>query len=159
MITESDNSATNMLTSAVGGVVSMNNALRNWGVQNTRINDWLPDLSGTNVTTAREMAGLLYNIDNPHFFSLNSREKIVDYMSHVRNDRLIQAGLPPGVLFIHKTGDIGSMLGDAGIVYTPNGKRYIVVILVERPYNSPKGKEFIVKASSIIYTYMTSSAL
>ncbi len=156
MITESDNSATNMLMTAVGGMNDVNNGLREWGIKNTRINDWLPDLAGTNVTTAKEMARMLYNIDNPNFLSLSSRERIVDYMSHVHNNRLIQAGLPPEALFIHKTGDIGKMLGDAGIVYTPNGKKYIVVILVNRPYNSPLGKEFIVKASSVIYSHMTS---
>ena len=43
------------------------------------------------------------------------------------------------------------MLGDAGIVFAPNGKKYIVVILAKRPHNAPQGKEFIVKASSLIY--------
>lgn len=156
MITESDNSATNMLLSAIGGMNGLNNALRQWGMKETRINDWLPDLAGTNVSTAHEMAAMLYNLDNPAFLTLNSREKIVDYMSHVHNNRLIQAGLPADVPFIHKTGDIGKMLGDAGIVYTPNGKKYIVVMFVNRPYNSPLGKDFIVKASSLIYKHMIS---
>ena len=75
-------------------------------------------------------------------------------MSHVKNDRLIPAGLGVGADFMHKTGDIGKMLGDAGIVYAPNGKKYIVVILANRPYNSPKGKEFIIEASRIIYNYL-----
>lgn len=159
MITESDNSATNMLMDATGGMNAMNSSLRKWGMKSTRVNDWLPDLAGTNVSTVREMATMLYNIDNPNFLSLKSREKMVDYMSHVHNNRLIQAGLAPGALFIHKTGDIGKMLGDAGIVYTPNGKKYIVVMFVNRPYNSPEGKDFIVSASSLIYNYMTSNAL
>lgn len=154
MITESDNSATNMLLAATGGMNALNQSFRKWGLKETRINDWLPDLQGTNVTTAKEMAVLLYNVDNPNFLSLNSREKMVDYMSHVHNNRLIQAGLPSNALFIHKTGDIGKMLGDAGIVYTPTGKKYIVVMLVNRPFNSPQGKEFIVSASSLIYNYM-----
>ena len=128
-------------------------------MKETRVNDWLPDLQGTNVTTSKEMATLLYNIDNPNFLSLNSREKMVDYMSHVHNNRLIQAGLPSDAIFIHKTGDIGKMLGDAGIVYTPNGKKYIVVMLVNRPYNSPQGKDFIVAASSLIYNYMVNTNL
>ena len=59
-------------------------------------------------------------------------------------------------LFVHKTGDIGKMLGDAGIVYTPEGKKYICVILANRPYNSPLGKDFIQKASNIIYTSIMS---
>ena len=159
MITESDNSATNILLSATGGMNAMNNSFREWGLQETRINDWLPDLAGTNVTTSKEMAVLIYNLDNPNFLTLASREKMVDYMSHVHNNRLIQAGLPSDALFIHKTGDIGKMLGDAGIVYTPSGKKYIVVMLVNRPYNSPLGKEFIVEASSLIYNYMTYSNL
>lgn len=159
MITESDNSATNMLLDATGGMNAMNQSLRKWGMRETRVNDWLPDLSGTNVTTAKEMAAMLYNIDNPNFFSLNSREKMIDYMSHVHNNRLIQAGLPSDAIFIHKTGDIGKMLGDAGIVYTPNGKKYIVVMLVNRPYNSPEGKDFIVTASSLIYNYMVNTSL
>ena len=75
-------------------------------------------------------------------------------MGHVHNNRLIPAGLPQDAEFLHKTGDIGTMLGDAGIVYAPNGKRYIVVIFAKRPHNSPAGKEFIVKASEIIYNNM-----
>ena len=151
MITESDNSATNMLIAKLGSMTDVNSGIRDWGLKKTHVENWLPDLSGTNKTTAREMAQILYNIDNPAFLSMTSRERIFDYMGHVHNNRLIQAGLGAGATFLHKTGDIGTMLGDAGIVYTPNNKKYIVVILANRPHNSPLGKEYIVKASEIIY--------
>lgn len=154
MITESDNSATNMLIAKLGSMTDVNRAIRNWGLKHTGVRTWLPDLEGTNHTTARDMATILYNIDNPDFLSVSSRERIFDYMGHVHNNRLIQAGLPAGTVFLHKTGDIGKMLGDAGIVYAPNGKKYIVVILANRPHNSPLGKDFIVKASEIIYNNM-----
>lgn len=154
MITDSDNSATNMLMSKIGGMPDVNQGIRDWGLKNTEVQTWLPDLRGTNYTTARDMATILYNIDNPNFLSVSSREKIFDYMAHVKNNRLIQAGINPNAVFLHKTGDIGTMLGDAGIVYAPNGKKYIVVILANRPYNSVLGKDFIVKASEIIYNYM-----
>ncbi|MCQ2789797.1 MAG: class A beta-lactamase-related serine hydrolase [bacterium] len=151
MIQVSDNSATNMIMAKIGGMPDVNGALRSWGIQHTTVNNWLPDLAGTNYTTARDLAKMLYNIDNPGFLNINSREYIIDYMSHVENNRLIQAGLPKDAMFVHKTGDIGKMLGDAGIVYTPEGKKYIVVILANRPYNSPMGKNFIQQASSMIY--------
>ncbi len=154
MIQESDNSSTNMIMSKMGGMEDVNAGLRDWGISTTYVRTWLPDLQGTNKTTAKDMAKILYNLDNPGFLNVNSREYIVDYMSHVKNNRLIQAGLGEGALFIHKTGDIGTMLGDAGIVFAPNGKRYIVVILAKRPYNSQQGKDFIVKASEIIYKYL-----
>lgn len=154
MITESDNSATNMLMARLGSMTDINSALREWGLKHTYVQTWLPDLGGTNHSTARDMAQILYNIDNPKFLSNSSREKIFDYMGHVHNNRLIAAGLPAGATFLHKTGDIGKMLGDAGIVYAPNGKKYIVVIFANRPHNSLLGKEFIVKASQVIYNNM-----
>ena len=155
MITESDNSATNMLMSQIGGVNNVNQSIRDWGLKNTEIQTWLPDMKGTNHSTAKEMAQMLYNIDlNEEFLTDASRNKIYSYMSHVHNNRLIQAGLGNGSIFYHKTGDIGKMLGDAGIVVTPTGKRYIVVIFANRPHNAYMGKEFIVKASEIIYNYM-----
>ena len=154
MITESDNSATNMLVARMGSMTNLNSAIRRWGLKHTYMQTWLPDLGGTNHSTVRDMAQILYNIDSPEFLSNASREKIFDYMGHVHNNRLIAAGLPQGAEFLHKTGDIGKMLGDAGIVYAPNGKKYIVVIFVNRPHNSPLGKEFIVKASETIYNYM-----
>lgn len=154
MITQSDNSATNMLMSSIGAMPDVNSGIRSWGLKSTHINNWLPDIAGTNYTTGRDLATMLYNLDNPGFLNINSREYIIDYMSHVENNRLIQAGLDPKALFVHKTGDIGKMLGDAGIVFAPNGKRYIVVILANRPYNSPLGKNFIQQASRIIYDSM-----
>lgn len=154
MITDSDNSATNMIMSKLGSMNDVNQGIRDWGLKHTHVKTWLPDLGGTNHTTARDLATMLYNIENPEFLSMSSREKIFDYMGHVKNNRLIQAGLGPGASFLHKTGDIGKMLGDAGIVYTPSGKKYIVVILANRPYNSVAGKDFIVHASEIIYNYM-----
>ena len=151
MIQDSDNTTTNMIMAKLGGMDDINIGLRDWGISRTYVRTWLPDLKGTNKTTAKDMAKILYNLDNPGFLNINSREFIIDYMSHVKNNRLIAAGLGDGAMFIHKTGDIGTMLGDAGIVYAPNGKKYIVVILANRPHNAPQGKDFIVKASSLIY--------
>lgn len=154
MIQDSDNTATNMLMSKVGGMDDINAGIRSWGLKNTHVQTWLPDLTGTNTTTAYDMAKILYNLENPSFLNINSREDIIKYMSKVKNNRLIQAGLPAGVPFIHKTGDIGTMLGDAGIVYMPSGQHYIVVILANRPHNDPAGVNFIKAASSLIYSNM-----
>ena len=151
MIQDSDNTSTNMIMSKMGGMDDVNIGLRDWGISKTYVRTWLPDLAGTNKTTAKDMAKILYNLDNPGFLNINSREYIIDYLSHVKNNRLIAAGLGEGAMFVHKTGDIGTMLGDAGIVYAQNGKKYIVVILANRPHNASQGKDFIVKASSLIY--------
>jgi beta-lactamase class A len=155
MITHSDNSATNMLISKVGSMTDVNQSIRDWGLTGTHLSAWLPDLEGNNKTTAKDMAEILYNIDeNEDLLTEESRTKIFSYMGHVKNDRLIKAGLGQGAVFLHKTGDIGTMLGDAGIVIAPNGRKYIVVILANRPHNDVAGKDFIVKASEVIYNYL-----
>lgn len=154
MIENSDNSATNMIMAKMGGMPEVNRAIKKWGLTTTHVNNWLPDLDGTNVTTAREIAKMFYNMDATNMLSSSSKRKMGDYLSHVKNNRLLQAGLPSNAILLHKTGDIGYMLGDAGIVKTATGKKYIVVILAKRPYNNQQGKEFIVKASKIIYNNM-----
>lgn len=151
MIENSDNSSTNMIMAKMGGMSELNKAINRWGLKTTHINTWLPDLEGTNITTAREMAKMFFNIDSTNILSSSSKRQMADYLGHVKNNRLLQAGLPSDAILLHKTGDIGFMLGDAGIVKTANGKKYIVVILAKRPYNNFQGKEFIVKASRLIY--------
>ena len=157
MIQDSDNTATNMLMSKIGSMNDINAALKNWGIKHTHVQTWLPDLTGTNYTTAEDMAQMLYNIsdDNNSFLNVNSQSDIINIMGKVKNVNLIKAGLPEGVDFVHKTGDIGTMLGDAGIVYLPSGQRYIVVILANRPHNHPNGRTYIQEASKIIYNYMS----
>jgi beta-lactamase class A len=156
MIQESDNTATNMLLSSIGGINDLNRVLRSWGFSKTHMSDLLPDLYGTNVSTPKDLGTILYNIDNPSFLSLESRANIVQIMSHVKNRFLIQAGLPDSAQFIHKSGDIGEMLGDAGIVMLPDGRKYIIVIMVKRPWNSFSAKEFIIEASKITYNSIAS---
>lgn len=155
MIQTSDNTATNMLLSRIGGMDQLNRSLNLWGLKDTTMKNWLPDLTGTNRSTAKDMATLLYNIDNTNLLSLRSRTQIIGIMSKVRNTSLIKAGLPDGAQFFHKTGDIGEMLGDAGIVQMPDGRRYIIVIMVKRPWNSYEAKEFIINASRTVYNYLS----
>lgn len=159
MIEISDNSSTNMLMSSMGGMNDVNRAIKSWGLKNTEVNNWLPDMKGTNVTTTEDLARMLYNIDNSDFLSPVSKDKIFDYMGHVKNNRLIHAGLNPNAKFFHKTGDIGHTMGDAGIVVTPDGHKYIVSIMAKRPYNSPAGKDFTVRASEIIYNALSTRNL
>ncbi len=151
MITKSDNSATNIILDEIGGRETLNRAMRNWGLKSARVSNLLPDLEGTNKMSAKELSTILYNLDNPKFLSARSREHIKEYMGNLPTKNLIRAGLPEDAIFLHKTGDIGKMLGDAGIVYLSDGHKYIVTMLVERPHNDYHAKEFIEQASKIVY--------
>lgn len=151
MITRSDNSATNMLLDTIGGKVAMNRAFRTWGLKQSRIANWLPDLDGENKMSPKDVATILYNLDNPSFLTSRSKEQIKDYMYNVENTNLLYAGLPKGAVLLHKTGDIGTMLGDAGIAYRADGKKYIIAVMVQRPFNDSSARSFIREVSSIVY--------
>lgn len=152
MIRKSDNSATNMLIEEIGGINQLNTALRHWGFSKTQVTSWLPDLRGTNTTTPHDIATMLYNIDNQKFLPMQSAANIKEYMSHVENRTLIKSQLPEDAVIMHKTGDIGKMLGDAGVIYSPSGKKYIMVIMVKRPHNDYGARELIQKVSKTVYS-------
>ena len=153
MMTVSDNTATNMLIERMGGIEKLNQRFIEMGMKATRLRNPLPDLTGTNTTTAEDLSNLLAKIDNGKLISLRSRDRLLYIMRNLVRNTLLPVGLEPGAIIAHKTGDIKSVLGDTGIIDMPNGKRYIVSVLVKRPDNAPQAKEFIQKASGIIYQY------
>ncbi|MBR2069001.1 MAG: serine hydrolase [Candidatus Gastranaerophilales bacterium] len=151
MIANSDNSATNMILYEIGGIDNFNRAMRNLGLKHVSMGNWLPDLEGTNKITAYEISKILYNIDNPNYINPKYKNILKEYLGNTKNIHLIKEKLPPDVMVLHKTGDIGTMLGDSGIVYTNNGKKYIVTILVKRPHNAYSARTAIQDASKIIF--------
>ena len=153
MIQHSDNTATNILLDEIGGSYTLNKIMESWGIEKGRMENWLPDLTGTNVMTPKEFARMLYNINNPAFLSTKSSDKIIEYMSNIKHRNLLKSGLPQGANIAHKTGDIGSMVGDAGIITLPDGRQIIMVAMVERPWNSYKAKEIIREASRVTMNY------
>ena len=159
MIRTSDNTATNMILSAVGGAHEMNMALQIWGFSKTHVSTWLPDLYGTNTTSPKDMATILYNADNPDFLSLENRARIVEIMSKVKNTSLLQQGIPDSARLIHKTGDIGEMLGDAGVVTMPDGRRYIITAMVKRRWNDYSARNLINSISSVTYNSFAANNL
>ncbi len=156
MISESDNSATNMILYKIGGIDGFNRFTRNTGLNNTSMTNWLPDIEGQNKTSAREISNILYNIDNPNFISTKYKNIIKEYLGNTKNTHLLKEKLPSDVMALHKTGNIGKMLGDSGIIYTENSKKYIVTIMVQRPHNNQTARTLIQDASLLIYNYINS---
>ena len=140
-----------MILYEIGGIQGFNRAMRNIGLKVTSMGEWLPDLNGYNKITAREISEVLYNLDNPNYIDVKYKPVLKEYLGNVKNTHLIKEKLPPQTIVLHKTGDIGTMLGDAGIVYCENGKKYLVTILVKRPHNAHSARTLIQDSSLIIY--------
>jgi beta-lactamase class A len=153
MISISDNTATNMLIKLLGGQEVVNRRFLEWGLNTTVIRNPLPDLEGTNTTTPEDLANVLAKVERGELISLRSRDRFLQIMRTTVTNTLLPQGLEEDAIIAHKTGDIRSVLGDAGIIDMPNGKRYIAAVLVKRPDNSPEAKEMIQKISKIAYQH------
>jgi beta-lactamase class A len=151
MITISDNTATNMLIERLGGAAALNQRFQDWGLTVTEIRNPLPDLPGTNTTSPRDLAHLLAVVEQGDLISMKSRDRMLDIMRRTMTRTLLPKGLGKGATIAHKTGDIGSMVGDVGLVDMPSGKRYIAVAMVKRPHNNVQAKELIRQISRAAY--------
>jgi beta-lactamase class A len=153
MMTISDNTATNLLIDRLGGKAVLNQRFRTWGLKVTTINNPLPDLAGTNTTTAQELARSMMAIQRGKIVSDISRAKMLDMMSHTARNTMLPKGLGSGAKIAHKTGDIGSLVADVGSIESPGGKNYLAAVLVKRPHNDPTGPALIRQMSKIVYDY------
>ncbi|MDY6783997.1 MAG: serine hydrolase [Cyanobacteriota bacterium] len=153
MITISDNTATNMILKRLGGQEILNQRFQQWNLSATAIHNPLPDLEGTNITSPMDLARLMAKVNRGDLISMRSRDRVLEILRNIVTNDLLPRGLDKDARIAHKTGNIGSLIADAGLVDTPTGKRYIAVIMVQRPHNDPQAKELIRDISREAYQY------
>ena len=152
MIISSDNTATNMMIDLLGGNEILNARFRAQGLEKTVLNAPLPDLEGTNTTSARDLVNTMLLISEEDELTMRSRDRILNILNRTRNKSLLANGpIEQDALTYNKTGDIGSVLGDVALVDLPNGKRYAIAALVERPTNDGRAQELIRRISGQTY--------
>lgn len=159
MIRVSDNTATNLLIERVGGKELLNERFNALGLSATVVNNWLPDLEGTNTTSARDLARSIALVDTGEVLSTRSRDLFREVMGTSRTNRLLPGGLLKGLggeqgepddslmvkgyRVLNKTGDIGIAYADAGLIELPDGSRAVAAFLVKGPFNDPRSTELI----------------
>jgi len=136
MITESDNIGTELLINKLGGRAYLNQRFQWWGLSQTTLQAPLPDITGQNRTSPRDLAVALAYIEKGIGLSPWNRDRALDFLHRVVNRSFFVTGLAkvePMAQIAHKTGTIGIGIGDAGIIDLPNGRRYLLSAMVERP--------------------------
>ncbi len=164
MIRVSDNTATNLLIERLGGKESLNARFSALGLSATKVNDWLPDLKGTNTTSARDLARSIALVDTGEALSIRSRDLFREVMGTSITNTLLPRGLlrglggrqgepdnslmAKGYRVLNKTGDIGIAYADAGLIELPDGSRAVAAFLVKGPFNDPRSTELIRKLAA-----------
>lgn len=154
MSTLSDNFATNLIIDRLGGQEALNQKFRQWGLQHTQISWWLPDLEGTNTSSPRDMVWLLSQVEQGRMLSRRSRDRFLDILWRTQRPSYFRPNLGQEVRIAHKTGTLRSVVGDAGILDLPNGRRYVAAVWVKRETpNDPRAEELIAALSQAAYEF------
>ncbi len=154
MIAISDNTGTNMIIDKLGGISALNRTFSRWGLRKTVMRRMLGDFTGKNTTSPADLVRLSALIAKHQLVSEASRSKVLDILNQTENRKLLPAGLGKGAAIAHKTGTLGRLIGDAGIIEMPNGKLYLAGIFVNRSFNDLRARDFVQQVSRLTYNYI-----
>ncbi len=153
MITVSSNFAANLLIERLGAgnIQRTTDALGAQGMHVLRgVEDNKAFEKGlNNTTTARALMVLLGAIAHGKAVDQQASDEMLAILERQKFHDRIPAGLPPGTVVAHKTGEITRIQHDAAIVYAP--RSFVLVILVRGLDDSKKGAALAADITRVIY--------
>lgn len=157
MITSSSNLATNLLLDLVTAKYACE-VLRDAGVSGVDLKRGVDDYKAfeaglSNETTAQGLVDL-FGVLRGEFLSKSSRDAAIGILLRQRFDSMIPAQLPSHITAAHKTGEISTACHDAGIVYVPERKPYVVAILTEVKSDAGSRRETVARISKAIFDFV-----
>jgi beta-lactamase class A len=159
MITVSGNLATNILIDRIGAG-NVTETMRKLGAATIQIRRGVEDMKAfdaglNNETSALDLLMIYTNLAHGNIVTQQACKEMIDILMHQEFGDLIPAQLPQIVRVAHKTGSITGVQHDSGIVYLPDGRQYVLVILSKRVPDLQAGKAVISRASRLVYDYLT----
>ena len=160
MITTSSNLATNLLLGVIGPE-SVNRTLKELdvddGIELKRgVEDELAfDKGINNMVTADGLLRILVLLSEGKAFSPALSRRMMDILHGQEFNQGIPARLPKGARVAHKTGEISTVAHDAGVVYLPKRKPYVLVVLTEWEPEGTGRSRTIATISHTIYEFLT----
>lgn len=160
MITVSSNLATNLLIELVGAD-NVTKTMKNFGLNYIKVLRGVEDskaynLGMNNTVNATDLMKLYELLANKRILTEKDCDEMIKILLAQKFNDKIPRFLPKEVKVAHKTGSITGVEHDSGIVFLPDGRKYVLVILTKELKNSEIGKETIGKISKLIYNFMMS---
>ena len=142
MIAYSDNTATNMLLEKIG-IGSTAKRMEAWGFPNTKLHAMVfkgdttsvfPERTkkyGLGSTTAREMVGILEKLHQGKLVSPAAGKDMIEHLKNCQDKEKMRRLLPAKTVVAHKTGAVGKIRTDAGIIYLPTGPVALCILTAD----------------------------
>src|SRR5579863_4460947 len=163
MITQSSNLSTNLVIEAVGAQQVMA-TMRQFGAMDIRVLRGVEDTKAfekgmNNMTTAYDLMLIFDRIASGKAVDPASCEAMIKILKAQHFKEVIAGKLPDGVEVASKSGWITGVCHDSGIVYLPDGRKYVVVLLSRGVADYGKAVEMESTVSRIIYDHVTGRAV
>lgn len=161
MIATSSNLATNLLLDLVG-LETVQRALDELGIDGIDVRRGVEDERAfergiNNRVTADGLVQLLRIIAEERAFSPELSRAMLDILHAQEFRNGIPARLPSVVRVAHKTGEISTVAHDAGVVYPPGRKPYVIAILTEWPPDTISRSATIAEVSHAVFEVLTAT--
>jgi len=159
MITRSSNLATNILLDYIG-IEAVRNLVDAAGVNGIKIQRGVEDetafqLGLNNEVSADGLLRLFRLLCQNHIFEEPARRQMIEILLGQEFNNMMPARLPSTVRVAHKTGEISTVCHDAGLVFVPERKPYILSVLSETPPNAGDRQKAIARISELVFNYLT----
>ena len=158
MIIVSSNLATNILIDLVDAKKA-NASMRKLGAKDIQVLRGVEDQKAfdkglNNSVTAYDLMLIFEKIAKNKVIDRQSCEAMTKILFDQKFNEIIPAKLPKEIRVAHKTGSITGVQHDSGIVYLPDGRKYILVLLSKKLKNVDAGVKVLAEVSEMIYGLM-----
>jgi beta-lactamase class A len=114
------------------------------------------DAGLNNTTTALDLMIIFEKIARGQAVDEKSSREMIKILLDQKHNDIIPALLPADVKVAHKTGSISGVRHDSGIVFLPDGRKYVLVLLSKNLKNPEKAIKLMAEISLIIYQFIKS---
>lgn len=158
MITASSNLATNVLIALIGAK-KVTATMKDLGAKNIEVLRGVEDRKAydkglSNSTTAKDLMLIMKAIATYSEGTREDCETMIAILKDQQFNDVIPLYLPKDVSVAHKTGFITGVHHDAAIVYLPDGRTYVLVLLSKNLNDFEKGTNQLAKISKSVYDHM-----
>ncbi|RRB07192.1 serine hydrolase [Larkinella rosea] len=158
MIIVSSNLATNLIIDLVDAR-KVTQTMRELGIKNSNVLRGVEDTKAfqkglNNTVTAYDLMILFEKIATGKAVSPQASEAMIKVLLDQHFSSVIPAKLPKDVKVAHKSGSFATVRHDSGIVYLPDGRQYVIVLLSKEMPDDAAATETLATVSGLIYQYI-----
>lgn len=159
MIIYSSNLATNLVIQKVGAK-NVTQSMREMGAKDIKILRGVEDMKAyeaglSNHTTAYDLMLIFEHLAKGKAVSKEADQEMVNILMQQTHRDLIPALLPSNIKVANKTGMISGVHHDSAIVYLPDGRKYVLILLSKNMEDMDLGTKMLAEVSRMVYDYIS----